>query len=224
MYLSVSKIKTFETCKLKYKWQYIDKIYKPAPITEEQLFGKYLHRFLELYNKKPISDIIHLLDEEIGREQIHDEDLIEAIRNTVAFLKKFDEFPFSEEEKKISTQFKNIKLGGRIDKLYKNGKIVVIDFKTSKKFYPGFNDLQLKFYSFVIGLINKVPPENIENIIYFARPDKYEQKVFSTQEIDYFKEYLLDVADRMQNTKEYPAKENKLCDFCQYKNECPLFK
>lgn len=223
MYLSVSKIKTFENCKLKYKWQYVDKIYKPAPPTEEQLFGSYLHRFLELYKKKEISDIVKLLDEEIGRTEIKDNVLIEAITNTVGFLKRFEGLP-SEEEKKVSATFKGIKLGGKIDKLYRNHSLIIIDFKTSKKFYPGFNDLQLKFYSLAMSLMEDIDVSNITNIIYFARPDKYEQKKFSQQDIGYFKEYLLDVAERMNNERNFPAQPNKLCDFCPYKDTCPAFK
>jgi len=225
MYLSASKIKTFETCKLKYKWQYMDKIYKPMPETEERAFGRYLHRFLELYNKKNTSEIIKILDEEINRDIIKDEDLIKAISNAVGFLKRFDDKNLkSEEEKSVKAYLKNIKLGGKLDKLYRNGNITIIDFKTSKKFYPGFNDLQLKFYALMMNLSEKVEVGRITNIVYFARPNKYEEKTFTQQDIDYFKEYILDVADKMQNIRNFPPKKNNLCDFCQYKDECPLFK
>jgi len=225
MYLSVSKIKSFETCKLQYKWLYIDKIYKPVPPTEEQLFGIYLHRFIELYPEKEVAEIVELLNEEMEKGPFLGKELIEAIVNTVKFLKQFDNYKKRAEHKINVNLNRNIKLGGKIDRLYMSeNNNIVIDFKTSKNFYQGFNDLQLKFYSLLVHKKYNIDPEKIEVIAFYSRPNKYERKSFNDEDIMYFIRYLEDIVDKMLTINEFPPTQNNLCRFCAYKDSmCPLF-
>lgn len=224
MYLSVTKIKTFETCQLKFKWQYIDKIAKPQPTTVDTIFGKYLHRFVELYPKKTVPELVQLLDEEIGRPPDINDQLINSITNTVDFLKRYEDY-IGESEAKLDSYHKKIKLGGKVDKIFTHGdQIVVIDFKTSKKFHKGYNDLQLKFYSLLISQIRKIPPEHIDSIIYYSRLNKLENRSFTEEDLEYLKNYIEDVADRMKSVNTYAPKKNLLCDYCVYKEDCPLWR
>lgn len=222
MYLSPSLIKTFETCKFKFKLQYRDKIKKPQPITDETVYGNYLHRFLELYKRKEVSEIIQQLNEELKLPTYLQDDLIKSIGHTVKFVKQYESYK-CESEQRIRSSIKNIRLGGKIDKIYTlDDQLVVIDFKTSKKFWRGFNDLQLKFYSLVVSDERNVAPENIETIVYFARPDKTDSNTYTTKDIEYFKEYLTGIAETIENTLNWPAQKSKLCDYCQYREDCPL--
>jgi len=222
MYLSPSLIKTFNSCKFKFKLQYKDKIRKPQPIVDETLYGNYLHRFLELYKRKPTNEIIKQLDEEIALPTYLQDDLIKAIGNTVRFVKQYDNYK-CESEQRLKSSVKNIRLGGKVDRIYTlTDQLVVIDFKTSKKLWRGFNDLQLKFYSLVVSNERNVAPENIETIVYFARPNKTDSNIYTTKDIEYFKEYLIETAEIIENTLNWPAQKSKLCDYCQYKMDCYL--
>ena len=54
-FLSVSKAKTFDQCKAKFKYQYIEKL--PKKSWDFQIFGQFLHAILENFHelmlKKP---------------------------------------------------------------------------------------------------------------------------------------------------------------------------
>ncbi len=225
MYLSPSKVKTYETCKFKFKLQYEDQIKKPQPVSAELTFGNYLHKFIELYGRKSTPDIIMQLKEEFDIAKDLEDALIKSIGHTVQFLKQYDEKSKSESEHKFNVIYKGIKLGGKADKIYTvDVDVDVIDFKTGKKFYKGLNDLQLKFYSLMIAHERDIEPEHINTIIYFSRPDKSEVKVYTTKDIDYFGGYLVEVADRIKSTKSWAPSKNNLCRFCQYIEDCPIMK
>lgn len=222
MYLSPSLIKTYNSCKFKFKLQYVDKIKKPQPITDETLYGNYFHRFQELYKRKKTSEIIQQLNEEIELPKHIQDDLIKAIGNTVRFVKQYDDYK-CESEQYLRSSIRNTQLGGKIDRIYTLDKqLVVIDFKTSKKFWRGFHDLQLKFYSLVTSNERNIAPENIETIVYFARPDKADSNIYTAKDIEYFKEFLIETAETIENTRSWPAQKSKLCDYCQYREDCPI--
>lgn len=224
MYLSPSLIKTFESCKLRYKWQYIDKIYKPQPLTDDTLFGRYVHRFMELYERKKIVDIIKQLKAEFKIPDRMENDLVTAISNTVKFLKQYGDLKF-ENEQKISATIGNLRLSGKTDKIYlKPHSLIVIDFKTSRRFWKGMNDLQLKFYSLVLHKERKIPAENIETVVYYSYLNAADANVYNTEEINYFLEYLKETASSIYNTQNWVPTKSKLCNYCQYKEDCPAWK
>lgn len=225
MYLSPSKVKTYETCKLKFKLQYEDQIKKPQPVSAELTFGNYLHKFIELYGRKPTIEIINQLKEEFDISKDLENALISSIGHTVKFLKQYEKYEKCEAEYKFGITYKGIKLGGKVDRIYTaSDDVDVIDFKTGKKFYKGLNDLQLKFYSLMISHERDIEPEHINTIIYFSRPDKSDIKVYTTKDIEYFGGYLIEVADRIRSTRSWAPSKNNLCRFCQYIDDCPIMK
>ena len=223
MYLSPSLIKTFESCKLRYRWQYVDKIYKPQPITDETVFGRYLHRFMELYEHKRTIEIVKQLKEEFEIPDRIEDDLVKAISNTVKFLRQYENLEY-ENEKKIVVEIDNLKLSGKVDKIYmKKDDLIVIDFKTSKKFWKGMNDLQLKFYSLLLSKDKNTIPDHIETIVYYSFINAVDSNTYTSKDIEYFLEYLKDTGDRINTNTNWAPNKSKLCDYCQYKSDCPAW-
>ena len=223
MYLSPSLIKTYEICKLQYKWRYVDRIEKPQPETDALVFGSYVHRFMELYEHKKVSDILQQLKREFNVPKRMESNLIVAIGNTVKYIKQYEDYK-GENEQKIKANIGSLYLAGKSDKIYTTDEgLIIVDFKTSKKFWKGMNDLQLKFYSLVLSKERNIPPEQIETIVYYSFLGSIDSNTYTSDEIDYFLEYLKDVAGRINKTRSWTPTKNRLCDFCAYKEDCPAW-
>lgn len=239
MRISYSAYDTFNRCPLQYKFSYIDKI--KTPEKPELFFGGLIHKIVQYALKKDpiLPEVNELLDilknkwqEEIFASPKDSEqyfkfgqDMIRkfyvghrpGLRNIVA-VEKFFQIPLSEKHV----------LSGVIDRIDKLpfGAFEVIDYKTNKALSTQMDvdrDKQLGIYNLAV---ENLWPEakDIRLTLYFL---KYNFQITTTRrpdEIQSIKEEVIQTAETIENTNDFPPKSNALCHWCSYQYICPLMK
>lgn len=240
MRISYSALNSYQTCPLKYKFQYIDKIRTPK--SKEAVFGTLIHSTLNFvhtpailapsmeqamdhFSKNWNSDVWeNELEEraafsqgiEIIRRYYNDNDIAKV--NIVAL-----ESPFQ------------IKLGehvvsGIIDRIDRTEDgYEIVDYKTAKKMPSQEkvdNDVQLTIY--LQAFLDRYPEEikNLNNLkvsLYFV---KHGAKLTSTrtkEDLKNIKDKFLEVIAKIGESEFQPA-INPLCDWCDFQNRCPMWR
>ncbi len=241
---SYSALDTFKQCPMKYKFQYVDKI--KAPKSKEAVFGNKIHKALQFFHSKiPVSptldELLNYYKDIWDSEpfQGHEEDMIyfgegiKMLKNYYNhYLKIRHEFTVLDAEVRFEIMLdQKCLLTGIIDRVDKiKDGIEVIDYKTTKRLPSQQdidNNLQLSFYC--LGLINRWPQfaeqglENIRLTFYFLK----HQEVISTkrtkEQLENVKEQIWERIAEIEkgNFKPLPS---ALCDWCGYKNLCPMWK
>ena len=247
---SYSALDTFKQCPMKYKFQQIDKI--KAPKSKEATFGSIIHGALKFFHSKyPVSPTLDELlnyykdiwDSEPFQNQEEDmiyfSEGIKMLKNYYNhYLKVKDKFTVLDAETRFEVLLENLQnenqkclLRGIIDRIDKTKDgIEIIDYKTTKRL-PSQQDidgsLQLSLYC--LGLINRWPQfaeqglENIKLTFYYLK----HQEVISTKRT---KKQLDDTREQVWERLAEIAKSDfkpipsALCDWCGYKNLCPMWK
>lgn len=247
-YYSHSKLSCFEQCPFKYKLKYIDKI-KPEiePIIEIYL-GKSVHDSLEWVYKQVQKQKIPTAEELIEYYSktwqetykpefvITDKNLTQKdyFNKGVGFLlnyyiqhKPFDDNTL-ETEKKISFKLKDNQILGFIDRLAydeKKKEYVIHDYKTSGSLPSREkidNDRQLSLYSLAI---QELFGENTRCLLVWHYLS-FNKQIFarrSNKELEKLKQDILELIKKIELTKEFPTNQTALCNWCEYKNMCPVF-
>ena len=249
---SHSKIETFEQCRLKFKYRYIDKIIPEIPGSIEGYLGGMVHRTLEwLYiqvmdKKTPtITDIISFYSEK-WKENYSDDTLIvnknvtieDYFNRGVEFLVNYymKHQPFKDNtiaiERKIEIDLdkeSDIKLIGFIDRLVnniENNEIEIHDYKTGSSVLSKEkieNNRQLAIYSLAIKEIFG-KEKNVSMIWHFLAYDTRFYLKKTNEELEKFKKEVIELIKKIEATKEFPPTKSRLCDWCQYKDICPVWK
>lgn len=246
---SHSRLSTFEQCPLKFKLKYIDKLKPEIERSIEAHLGGVVHEVLEwLYtevkNKKlPSLDHIIKIYAEKWQETFTPEILIVKQNKTiqdyfnkgVQFLidyytknKPFDDNTLETEKKIEITLDDSTKLIGFIDRLVHNletQEYEVHDYKTANSMplkEQIENDRQLALYSIAIKEIFGQDKE-VKLVWHYLA---HNQKITSTrtqEQLTQLKEDTLELIKKIESTKEFPANKSILCNWCEYKNQCPIF-
>lgn len=234
--LSVSKAKTFNTCKAKYKYLYLDRL--PKKDHGYLSFGKLLHETLEMFHK----EIIKGYD---GPENILMKNSFlkalqawapkmekEAIAECFEILKQYllKRYSSSENPRVLAVEkLFNIEiddtflLSGAIDVINKDldDILFVGDYKSSKSYqFLKKDPEQLQVYSYALFLEN--PEMEIINSAYIMLKFAFKEIPFAfsrdeAMEIeDRFRHYYYD----MQNEKLFRANPGILCEYCDYLDKC----
>ena len=120
----------------------------------------------------------------------------------------------------------------RIDKDIENDEYEIIDYKTNKKM-PGQhlvdNDLQLSIYQ--LGVLRRWPhlsPSKIKLSLYFLKHGEKISTVRSEEDIKNTQNEILrninEIQERIKNNYDFPPTPSVLCDWCGYKEICPMWK
>ena len=248
---SHSKLSTFEQCKLKFKLKYIDKLKPEIEKSIESHLGTCVHDSLEwLYNeiKRGIiptldSLIIHYTNK--WQKEYNSEILI--VKNSLTQKDYFNKgirflldyysknHPFNDNtielEKKVEITIKQgkHKLMGFIDRLaynLKTGEYEIHDYKTSgtlpTKEKIG-SDRQLALYSIAIKEIYGEDKEVTLNWHFLDFNQKISIKK-SAEDLEKLKEDTAKLIDEIELSKDFPANPTKLCDWCEFRKQCPYWK
>lgn len=140
-------------------------------------------------------------------------------------------FEFDIDDPKTGEKHTISGIMDRIDKAG-DGGFEIIDYKTKRKLPSQKdidNDLQMSIYQ--IGLIKKWPHlsgDKIKLSFYFL---KHEEKISTSrtpEQIEETKKLILDairdIGDKIKNNKEFPPTPSGLCDWCEYKQICPMWR
>lgn len=238
--LSVSKLKTFEDCKAKFKFSYIDKL--PKKEWEFHSFGKFLHSVLEYFHlqlrdkpDQPLNMIMkesYIKAKEIYEPKLSKEKIKEIWELCFVYLKQISEqrktntLPdFLAAEKEFNINIENtILLNGFIDKIQLDSdKILhVADYKTSKNDNYLKNDFfQLKTYAYVMFLTDPSLKKVRTSYIMAKMNFKEIRKEFTLDDVKEVEDYYLEKAAMMRAEAAYKPKPSRLCNFCDYLENCP---
>ena len=248
---SHSKLSTFEQCKLKYKFRYIDKIIPDIDKTIESHLGSVVHSTLEwLYteikkNKLPTIDDVIVNYSENWKEDYEEEIPImrkdmtvnDYFNKGIQFLinyytkhKPFDDNTIAIEKGIIFNLDKEgkYKIRGFIDRLVYNLKTQeyeVHDYKTSGRLPKDESiekDRQLALYSIAI----KEEFNHEKRVILVWHYLAFNKKIISKRtddQLNQLKEETLNLIKEIESTTVFPPKKSPLCNWCEYKPICPAW-
>ncbi|MFC1751654.1 RecB family exonuclease [Patescibacteria group bacterium] len=201
------------------------------PTTDELL-----DNFNNVWHKKTT----HLTDSDKEKSEAYFKEGIEMIKN---FYKKNPPWNFNvvELESRFEVPVENPKtnevhiLSGIIDRVDKdpnNSIYEIIDYKTSKRMPSAElldRDLQLSIYN--MGLTKKWPhlkPDNIKLSLYFLKHNEKIETKRTEEDIKNTTTEVLVIIDEVQDIirskNEFTPTPSALCDWCGYRNICPMWK
>jgi DNA helicase-2/ATP-dependent DNA helicase PcrA len=247
---SHSKIETFENCKLRYKYRYIDKIVPDVPKSIEAHLGSAVHKALEeLYMKvmqKEIPTVDMLIKWYSDEWELTFTKDILIVNKSMALKDYFNrgvEFlinyylkhqPFKDntiatEEKVEINLDEEKKLVGYIDRLVHNlekNEIEIHDYKTSASTFAKQkieNGRQLALYA--LAMKEKFGKEkNISMVWHFLAHDTKTVIPISNERLALIKKEVIELIDEIQNTKIFPPTKSFLCNWCEYRKMCEAWK
>jgi len=249
---SHSKLSTFEQCRLKFKYRYIDKI-KTTSTSIESFLGKIVHDtlqwlYLKIKSKEKIPTIDELIKYYADRWQENYKQDIIIVKKTLTtkdYFNKGVEFlinyytknhPFDdntlEVEKRIVITFGESGgyiIQGFIDRLVynlKKNEYEIHDYKTSN-FLPTQesldNDRQLALYSLAIkDLFGK--DKNVALIWHFLAHNIKIHSRRTNEQLEQLKKETIELIKKIESTTEFPSNKSVLCDWCEYNSICSEFK
>ena len=248
---SHSRLSSFEQCKLKYKFRYIDKIIPDIEKTIESHLGSVVHNTLEwLYGevkkgRVPTIDEVVVNYSENWKEDYEEDipivrkDMVveDYFNKGVLFLinyytkhKPFDDNTIAVEKKiffNLDEEGK-YRIIGFIDRLVYNLRTCeyeVHDYKTSGRF-PSEEDVakdrQLALYS--IAIREEFGSERgVMLIWHYLSFNKRVSSRRTSEQLSQLKEETLKLIKEIELTKSFQPTKSKLCHWCEYKSICPAW-
>lgn len=232
MKLSKSKVNTYLKCPREFKFQYIDEIeMKP---NKYMALGSDVHLIAEKFTDK-FEDNLDEVDIQNELIKVANEldigyGLDEHIDNLGLFFKEVfvdrDYKLFSNEEYLLD---KKNRFSGICDIILEdeNGRLTVIDYKTSNSNSFSKYRLELCYYKL---LVENVYHKQVNKVgVFFTKngrlrlldvcEEENKRKNLCYSEIDDAVDTLHEVRDKI-NRKEFPAKKQFLCRYCTYRHLC----
>ena len=250
-FFSHSRLSTFEQCKLKYRFRYIDKIIPEIEKTIESHLGKVVHSTLEWLYRKIKNDKIPSVDEMISyysnawKEEYEEGiPIIKKGLNSEHYFNKGIQFlinyytehkPFDDNTIDVEKEIEFVlddsgeyKIRGFIDRLAHNpktGEYEVHDYKTTGNFPSDEeieNDRQLALYA--IGIKEIYGKEKDVRLIWHYL--SFNKKIHSKrtdEQLENLKKETLKLVKEIELTREFSPTKSSLCHWCEYKPICPAW-
>lgn len=248
---SHSRLSTFEQCKLKYKFRYLDEIIPEVEKTIESYLGSIVHDTLEWLYKQVKSGKIPTIEEVVvnysNTWKENYEDDIPVVRKNISVEEYFNkgvEFlinyyvehhPFDDntiavEEEILIDLDENgeYKIRGFIDRLAFNletQEYEIHDYKTSKNL-PKDEDIEQDRQLALYAIAVKEKYGNHRNVRLIWHYLSFNKRIHSKRtdaQLQKLKEDTLRLIDNIENTQEFPPNKSSLCDWCEYKSICPAW-
>lgn len=237
--LSVSKVKTFDSCQKKYKYTYVLKM--PRKEQDFFVFGKFCHTVLENFHLEylngssdPYNEVMTRIFKNTKKEYAN-KMTPETIKECFIILNRYLEIISRGDHKflgksilAVEKNFEiklndNTALIGMIDRVQidDDGVLHVADYKTTKnKKYLKDDFFQLLTYGFVLMLEDPSIEKIRASYILLRHDFEYITKEFSKNEMLEMKFKYIDYANKIMNEQEYAAKPNWSCRTCDYFDIC----
>ncbi len=248
---SHSRLNTFEQCKLRFKYQYIDKLEPPIKTTVEGFMGNMVHDALEklyvdlkhgILAKK--EDLLKYLETH-WRENWTEEILIVRTQFTEEYYfdlaKKYFSgyydkyYPFNQAEV-LGTEILitidldkegKYKMRGYVDRLdAKNGIYEVHDYKTAKNLPEQYyldKDRQLALYTMAIKE-KYGDVRDVKLIWHYLAHDKEMISERTDEQLEELRQKTIKVIQEIEATNDFPPQTSALCGWCGFKPICPKWK
>jgi len=129
---------------------------------------------------------------------------------------------FCDYQEMITPIEENISISGKFDRVDKidNDSLRVIDFKTSRNNNSDY--FQLEFYKLLAELNFKKRVSTVS--FYYLRNKKIKDFNVKKVEKKEIKDKVLKKVNKIRNTKEFNPNPSRLCNHCDFKEICPVFK
>ena len=237
MRLSYSSINTYETCPAKFKFQYEDRVPQaPSPALS---FGDSLHQALHLFHNRPVPVAPSL--EEL-------QEMLEATWVSEGFSGESEERTYRDHGRQVLAQYhrenaadyripvalefrfqvqvEGVTLSGIIDRMDRlpGGGYEIVDYKTNRRLPPQSRidqDLQLSIYHLAAREVWGIEPERLT--LYYLLPGQRMSTTRLPADVDELRRRIGVVAERIEAGM-FEARQNPLCDWCDYQALCPLFR
>jgi putative RecB family exonuclease len=248
---SHSRLGTYESCPLKYKFQYIDRLEKPEEESVEVFVGSRVHevlqklygeRFLEKQNT--LNDLLLFYKSEWEKNwtpqiRIVKKGLTErnyfnygarCIRNYYEQYSPFDQAQTLDTEAHIAFPLDShgsYHLQGYIDRIAKraDGTYEIHDYKTSQKLptqQDADNDRQLALYQ--IGVETRWSDVGRVDLLWHYVGFKTTiRSQRKPQQLTELKENTIRLIERIEEDREFKPRKSALCNWCEYRPDCPLW-
>lgn len=247
---SHSRLSTFEQCKLKFKFKYIDNLEPDFEETIESFLGKQVHKTLEwIYNKENreiffgLDDIIKFFIESWNKEFNSEIKIIKENEPVELYFNKGIKFlinyfirnhPFRDNtiatEKKIFVNLdkdEKYKLIGFIDRLVHNEDNIfeIHDYKTGslKTKEELDKDRQLALYSIAIRDSFK-DVKDVHLIWHFLDHNLEISSKRTIEELENLKKQVINLINKIESTTNFTPNPSYLCNWCEFQSKCPAFK
>ena len=237
MRLSYSSINTYETCPAKFRFQYEDRVPQaPSPALS---FGDSLHQALHLFHNRPVPVAPSL--EEL-------QEMLEATWVSEGFSGESEERTYRDHGRQVLAQYhrenaadyripvalefrfqvqvEGVTLSGIIDRMDRlpGGGYEIVDYKTNRRLPPQSRidqDLQLSIYHLAAREVWGIEPERLT--LYYLLPGQRMSTTRLPADVDELRRRIGVVAERIEAGM-FEARQNPLCDWCDYQALCPLFR
>ena len=234
--LSVSKVKTFEDCKAKYKFRYIKRL--PKIERDFHIFGKFLHQILENFyaeilkdpqKKKDWKDVLKYgwdsayteYSDKITGEQFKEASLIIETYSSVLDEEGLPNVTHVEKPFYINLNNK-VLLNGFIDcvQMDDDGVVHVADYKTTKdpKYLKDF--FQLMTYSYALMLEDENLNRIRSSFVLLRHNFDYITQEYTRDEVISVAEKFLESASLIEDEKVWRPSPHFLCKYCDYLDHC----
>ena len=247
---SYSKLGTFDQCKLRYKYQYIDRLETEVENTVEAFMGDLVHRALEKLYKdlkfqkmNSLQDLLDYYNDTWAKEW---NDAIVIVRKDYEsenFRKMGEKFitdyynrfkPFDQDRTIGLETMRKIEIEPgflfhiRVNRLAvdKEGVYEIHDYKTSNSLptqEDAENNLQLAIYAY--GVKKMYPDAKKTRLIWhYLAFDKDVIVEKTNEELEEIKNSMVAKMHEAEACTEFPAQVSALCDWCLFRQHCPKFK
>lgn len=234
IYLSATSIKTYLSCKKRFKYKYLDKIDIGKTISNKYIsFGNSMHMALADYNmitdeSYKTLDILHdLLRKNWIREgysSIKEEKEYGqmGLKILIQYYKNPKDIG-SENliiEQMIYKEMDHYILCGKLDKVYlrKDGIVEVLDYKTGKTIYP-IDKIQLPVYLILAKEKLGYYPKSVS--LYYLYENKKITKELTDDLIEKATEFIYKLCDHICTETNFKASPNSYCNSnCEYYKIC----
>tara|TARA_R110002110_G_scaffold68830_4_gene186107 strand:- start:318 stop:1100 length:783 start_codon:yes stop_codon:yes gene_type:complete len=233
--ISESKRSTFQQCKLKYRYKYVDYIPEQDKTNTGALhFGSYIHKILEDGVEATSIEQLKTIAEEVKDNYTFQDSYIPkidvCINNFLRFNASLEETVATELRYEVQLT-KDIKQNGIIDRVIKGNKggYLIIDYKTSKREKGKidlYQDMQLRGYVYAIHKLYNVPFSEIVAAHYYPLTDTFVNVTYGMPQINDYLNTVKEEVWKIRKAKKDELKPmiNDFCNWCAFKSLCPEFE
>jgi putative RecB family exonuclease len=251
MTYSNSKLSCFESCPLKYNYQYIQKLEKPSEETVEQFLGIRVHEALERLYKdlkfQKLDTLPELLESYNSEWKKNWNPGIILVRKEYSgenYRKMGEKYlsdyysryhPFNQArtlglEHKISLSLDpegKYRMTGVIDRLScrDDGTYEIHDYKTGVLTPHSYLETERQLPLYALAIKHHYRDARTVNLIWhFLSADKEVVLTRTDEQLESLKKEIIQLIDDIESRKEiheFPARRSTLCDWCQFRSVCP---
>ncbi|MFH1073050.1 MAG: PD-(D/E)XK nuclease family protein [Nanoarchaeota archaeon] len=249
---SHSRLSTFEQCKLKFRFSYIDKVETEIEETVEAFMGKRVHETLEkLYadlkfqKKNSLQDLLAFYNDEwvknwnpnilIVRKEYDQENYRKMGEKSITdYYSRYQ--PFTQETTILTEAYieislddgKEYKVRGYIDRISctPDGTYYIHDYKTGNtlpKQEEIDQDRQLALYSIAVKE-NYHDCKQVVLVWHYLAFDKELTSSRKDEDLAQLKQDTVQLIMQVEATTEFTPKVSALCSWCQFQPLCPEWK